>query len=223
MKATVTITPSVNPCQKPSGLLGRFVLWNMNARHSKVTDWGLAGVEIPKRGTSLDVGCGGGRTVSKLAERASEGKVCGIDYAPAAVKFATKTNKRWVEMGRVTILEGSVSSLPFPDDMFDLVTAVETHFWWPDLAHDFREVLRVMKPGGTLVVVAEVYRDADTKLARMVEKHLPKTGMKLLTVDQHREMLAQAGYSDVQITTDAAHGWIRAIGKKSAAQSAAHL
>ncbi len=43
--------------------------------------------------------------------------------------------------------------------MFDLVTAVETHFWWPNLPVDMREVFRVMKPGGTLVLTAESIRE----------------------------------------------------------------
>jgi 2-polyprenyl-3-methyl-5-hydroxy-6-metoxy-1,4-benzoquinol methylase len=59
-------------CQKPTGWLGRFVLWNMNSRHSKVTDWGLAHVSVEKHDTILDVGCGGGKTICKLA---ADGKV----------------------------------------------------------------------------------------------------------------------------------------------------
>jgi SAM-dependent methyltransferase len=47
--------------------------------------------------------------------------------------------------------------LPFPKDKFDLVTAVETQYYWPDLVADMREILRVLKPGGTLVVIAESY------------------------------------------------------------------
>ena len=46
----------VNQCQKPTGFLGRFILWNMNARHSKVTDWGLSHVSIKTQDAILDVG-----------------------------------------------------------------------------------------------------------------------------------------------------------------------
>jgi ubiquinone/menaquinone biosynthesis C-methylase UbiE len=51
-------------------------------------------------------------------------------------------------MGRIEVRPASVSQLPFQDGMFDLVTEVETHFWWPDLAADVHEVFRVVKPGG---------------------------------------------------------------------------
>jgi SAM-dependent methyltransferase len=40
--------------------------------------------------------------------------------------------------------------------MFDIVTAVKTHFWWPNLPSDMREVFRVLKPGGTLIFIAEI-------------------------------------------------------------------
>jgi len=52
----------------------------MNMSHSGVTDWGLTHVRIEKNFTILDVGCGGGRTISKLARIAEQGTVYGIDY-----------------------------------------------------------------------------------------------------------------------------------------------
>ena len=107
-----------------------------------------------------------------------------------------------------------MSHLPFPDGLFDLVTAVETHFWWPDLAGDMREVVRVLKPGGTLLVIAEIYRGAQTKTAQLAEKYVSRTGMKLLTINEHREMLASAGCTDVRIEAQANKGWICGIGKK---------
>lgn len=204
----------VNQCQKPTGWLGRFVLWNMNSRHSKVTDWGLSRISIEKQDTILDVGCGGGRTVSKLAAIASQGRVYGLDYSKASVAVALRTNRQWIGMGRVEIREGSVSHMPFPEDMFDLVTAVETHFWWPDLPADMREVLRVLKPGGRLIMVAEIYKGAKTRTAKLAEKYLPMSGMKLLSVSEHRDLFANAGYSDVQIIEESGKGWICGIGRK---------
>jgi ubiquinone/menaquinone biosynthesis C-methylase UbiE len=115
----------------------------MNASHSKVTDWGLGHISVGQGDTILDVGCGGGRTVSKLAAIAVEGKVYGVDYSEESVAASKRTNARGVDAGRVEIRQGSVSQLPFPDGMFNLVTGVETHFWWPDLPGDMREVFRV--------------------------------------------------------------------------------
>src|SRR5215471_6080838 len=205
---TVTDSPRVNQCQKPTGWFGRFTLRNMNSRHSKVTDWGLSHISIPTQGSILDVGCGGGRTVSKLAAVATQGKVYGVDHSKESIAVAGKTNREWIEMGRVEIREGSVSQLPFSPNAFDLVTAVETHFWWPDLPADMRELFRVTKPGGTLVVIAEVYKGANTATAKLVEKYLPQMGLKLLTASEHHDLFTQACYTDVRVITESSKGWI---------------
>jgi ubiquinone/menaquinone biosynthesis C-methylase UbiE len=186
----------------------------MNSRHSKVTDWGLGHVSIEKDYTILDVGCGGGRTLSKLAESATQGKVYGIDYSEESVAVSKRTNARWIDTGRVEVRQGSVSQLPFEDGMFDLATAVETHFWWPNLPADMHEVFRVVKAGGKLIVIAEVYKGANTKVAKLAEKYASRTGMTLLNVDEHRELFANAGYSDVQVVEERSRGWICGIGRK---------
>src|SRR5437764_1003762 len=90
----------IGQCRKPSGFFGRFILWRMNRHHSKLTDWGLSHVDIEKTDTLLDVGCGGGRTVSKLAAMASDGKVWGIDYSEDSVTAAHRYNTRWIDIGR---------------------------------------------------------------------------------------------------------------------------
>src|SRR5260370_6627302 len=110
----------VNQCRKPSGWFGRFSLWTMNIRHSKLTDWGLEQLSIKKDDTLLDVGCGGGRAIRKLAAIATEGKVYGIDHAEASVAAAQRKNKQGIAMGRVDIRQSSVSHLPFAANLFDL-------------------------------------------------------------------------------------------------------
>jgi ubiquinone/menaquinone biosynthesis C-methylase UbiE len=204
----------VHQCQKPSGWLGRFIVWNMNSRHSKLTDWGLSHVSIKPRDTILDVGCGGGRTVSKLAAIARQGKVYGLDYSDVSVATARKLNTGWIEKGRVEICEGTVSELPFNNEMFELVTAVETHFWWPDIPAGAREIRRVLKPGGTAAIIAEVYKGAATRTAKLIEQYAPRSGIKLLSVDEHRDLLVKAGYGEVQIIEEASKGWICAMGKR---------
>jgi ubiquinone/menaquinone biosynthesis C-methylase UbiE len=212
-------TPIQTQCQKPHGWLGRYSLWRMNISHSKLTDWGLQHVSIAPHFTILDVGCGGGRTVSKLAALAQQGKVFGVDFSDASVAASKKTNAPWIASGRVEIREGSVSQLPFPDATFDLITAVETHFWWPNLPGDIREVFRVTKPGGTVILIAEIYKGANTMVSKMFEKHGAQLGATLLSVDEHRELLASAGFSDVQAIEQRAKGWICAMGKKPATSS----
>src|SRR5260370_16920351 len=164
----------LNQCGKPTGRLGRLMVWTFNVHHSKLTDWGLKHVAIEKDYTIRDVGCGGGRTVQKLNGIATEGKVYGIDDVEERVSRSSRTNKQLIAMGRVEIRQGSVSSLPFSDHMFDVATAVETHVFWPDVIADMREVLRVLKPGGTLIMIAEYYKGGkhnrrDQKIAELIK------------------------------------------------------
>jgi ubiquinone/menaquinone biosynthesis C-methylase UbiE len=135
--------------KKPSKWVGRFFVWLMNLSHSNLTDWGLTHIRIEKDFTILDVGCGGGRTIQKLAA-ATQGMVYGVDYANGSVAASRAKNAQLVEVGRVEIKHASVSQLPFPGNKFDLVTAVETQYYWPDLPNDMREILRVLGPGGNV-------------------------------------------------------------------------
>jgi SAM-dependent methyltransferase len=211
----------LSQCQKPSGWIGRFIVWNMNSRHSRLTDWGLSQIEVKRQNKVLDVGCGGGKTVNKLAALAREGKVFGIDYSDVSVSVAKKLNAHSIEQGRVEIHEASVLELPFDEDAFDLVTAVETHFWWPDLLAGLREIFRVLKPGGTLILIAEIYKGAKTKTAQLAEKYIPLIGMKLLTPDEHRALLTEVGYMNIQIVTEEKRGWICAVGRKPSSKEQA--
>src|SRR6516165_2018921 len=201
----------LNHRRNPTGGLGRWNLRSMNRRHSKLTDWGLKHVSIASDATILDIGCGGGRTIHKLAALATKGKVYGVDYSETSVAVSRKTNQEWLKTGRVEIRHGSVSHLPFPDEMFALATAVETHFYWPDLPADMREVLRVLKPGGALVIIAEVYKGGkyDRRVQRFAEL-MQSMGLSYvnLTVDDHRELFLRAGYTDVQVMEEYDKGWI---------------
>ena len=210
------VSTMLDQCRKPTGWLGRFLLWTMNIGHSKVTDWGLGHVSVEKHHTILDVGCGGGRTICKLAAIATEGKVYGIDYSEESVAAAQRTNKQSITTGRVEIQQGSVSHLPFPDNFFDLAIAVETHFFWPDLPADMREVLRVLKPGGRLALIAELYKGGESgnKIQRHADKFAALMNMTLLSVDEHKELFSKTGYSDVQVLEDQRKGWICGTGNK---------
>ena len=93
--------------------------------------------------------------------------------------------------------------------------SLEEQFYlvWPTLAE--REVLRVLKPGGRLIIIAEVYKGAAAFTSKAAERYSQKTGMALLSVEEHRELFTDAGYSDVQVITEPSKGWICCIGSKA--------
>jgi SAM-dependent methyltransferase len=199
--------------RKPSGRLGRAVVSRMNLSHAALTDWGLQQVRIEPSFTILDVGCGGGRTIRELAGIVTAGRVFGVDYSMASVEASRETNRDAVGAGRVDIQHGTVSQLPFADAMFDLVTAVETHYYWPDPKHDAREILRVLRPGGTLLVIAEAYKGRYGWLFQLAM--LPMRA-KLLSADEHRAWLETAGFTDVRVSEKRGRGWICVSGKRAA-------
>jgi ubiquinone/menaquinone biosynthesis C-methylase UbiE len=183
----------------------------MNRSHSSVTDWGLGHVSIAAHDAILDVGCGGGRTIQKLAAVATGGLICGVDYSSASAAAARRTNADAIAAGRVRILEGTVSRLPFPDAAFDLVTAVETHYYWPDLVADLRETRRVLKQGGRILIIAETYR-RQGGVDALFGPVMRLLGGRYLTADQHREALTGAGFVDVVVEVERRKGWICARG-----------
>ena len=95
--------------KRPTGRRGRVTAALMNHRHKPLTLWGLAHVNIELDYVILDVGCGGGKTVSRLAQRAVLGKVFGIEHSAEMVEYFKKVNKkcaRAIAKNRVEIIEG---------------------------------------------------------------------------------------------------------------------
>jgi SAM-dependent methyltransferase len=202
----------LNQVRRPTRWIGRFFLWTMNLSHSRLTDWGLKHVRVGKDFSILDIGCGGGRTVAKLAALADEGRVYGIDYSVGSVDASRAENATAIGEGRVEIHHAPVSRLPFPDATFDLLTAVETHYYWPDLPGDLREVLRVVKPGGATVVIAETYRGSRLDLVQGPAMKLLRAAF--LSADEHRAWFEAAGFTDVQVFEEPSRGWICVTGRK---------
>jgi ubiquinone/menaquinone biosynthesis C-methylase UbiE len=138
--------------------------------------------------------------------------VYGIDYAEGSIAASRAKNAQMIKAGRVVIEKASVSQLPFPDDKFDLVTAVETQYYWPNLPGAMREILRVLKPDGKLIVIAEMYRGGKYDLLKWPVMWLLRSSH--LSVSDHRDLFSNAGYTDVEIFDEPDKGWICATGKK---------
>jgi len=198
--------------RKPDKWFGTILARAMNRGHQSMTDWGLRHAAIGDQFKILDVGCGGGRAIQQLATSASGGMVYGIDYADGSIAVSRAHNAQLIKAGRVVIQKASVSHLPFPDDTFDLVTAIETQYYWPDLMGDMREILRVLKPAGRLVVIAEMYKGGKYDWLKWPVMWLLRSSH--LSVSDHRELFTATGYANVQIVEETNKGWICGIATK---------
>jgi SAM-dependent methyltransferase len=198
--------------KRPTGRRGRVVAALMNKGHEALTLWGLTHVNIEPDYVILDVGCGGGKTVSRLAHRAVRGKVFGIDYSADMVKYSRKMNKKLITENHVEIHEGSVEKTGFPDNFFDLVTAIETYYFWPSLPAALREIKRVLKPSGRLLLVNEMVKDGvyDVENAEMIEK----SQVRLVPLEEIRQIIESVGFSNVQVFTKAESPWNAVLAQK---------
>jgi ubiquinone/menaquinone biosynthesis C-methylase UbiE len=129
------------------------------------------------------------------------------------VAAARGRNAELIREGRVSVQQASVAKLPFGDSSFAMVTAVETHYYWPDLTNSLREVFRVVAPGGRFMIVAETYKGRSLDwLFRPVMFILFRA--TYLSPNEHRDVMMKAGFEDVTVDTVAGRGWICVLGTR---------
>lgn len=178
-------------CANPQGRMGRAMLRFMNFGHAPLTNWGLDLIDIHDSWTMLDIGCGGGATLKRLLKRSNNAQVYGIDISQESVAKARKVNAKVLDK-QVFVCQGSAEKLPYEDQKFDLVTAVETVYFWPNLPHCLQEVGRVLKPGGKFAIMVEVI-EGDSVWTKVVD------GMTAYSPEQLKKLLDEAGFVDTEI------------------------
>ena len=189
---------------RPASVMGLLVLRSMNIAHARLHRWGLEAAEIRPRDKVLDVGCGGGKAIARILTRTRR-EVAGVDHSPEAVETTRRLNRCAIASGRLRVLEGSVDHLPFRDGFFDVVTAFETTYFWPDLQAGLIEIRRVLSPGGRLVITNEVAdRESAGHWAERLDMNIPDS--ETLTGLAHR-----AGFLTVDVSLHPRHGWLRLV------------
>ena len=93
---------------------------------------------------------------------------------------------------QVFICQGSAEKLPYENGIFDLVTAVETVYFWPNLPNCLQKVRRVLKLGGKFAIMVEVV-DSDSKWTSIVE------GMTAYSPEDLKKLLDEAGFIQTEI------------------------
>ncbi|MEE6148209.1 class I SAM-dependent methyltransferase [Olsenella sp. YH-ols2223] len=199
-----------NNTRKPTGLRGRLMLSRMNAEHAAVSDWGMAQLPATSPRSIAELGCGGGRNAAELLRRYPGASLTAIDYSPESVGRTARVNAAEVASGRCRTLQADVSDLPLPTDTFDLATAFETVYFWPGPVASLREVLRVLKPGGTLLVVNEAdgTDPRDTRWTRVIDD------LSIYTEQQLAEFLREAGFVSVRSSREERRHWLCLLAEK---------
>lgn len=107
----------------------------------------------------LDVATGTARLARTLCEQAGfNGRIIGLDYSQKMLRQAVEVTRPWAE--RLTFIHRDASRLPFPDNTFDAVTCFEALEFMPDPEQVLREMVRVLRPGGTLLTTNRIGKDA---------------------------------------------------------------
>lgn len=208
---TDRVTAEGNP-RRPEGAAGRAMLARMNESHARLVDWGLAQITFHAGDTVLDIGCGGGNTLARMAEYVTQGHLVGIDYAETSVEASRAFNAPLIEAGQMEILYASVEALPFDDVHFDEIVTVESFYFWPNPAESLKEVARVLKPGGTFLLLAEVYRRDD--LPQSIREKIAGYQLTNPTPEEFERLFRAAGFQEVHMHFKESEYWIAVCGMR---------
>ena len=200
----------VSQTRKPEGTLGKMMVNGMNGGHAKMADWGIAHLIIDSPSEVLEIGCGGGRNAGEILKKYPSGYVTAIDYSEVSVAKARDYNKEAIEAKKMKVNQGDVSALNLPEEKFDLATAFETIYFWPGLERCFSEVARVLKTGGSFMIVNE--SDGTDSASLKFEKIID--GMKCYTIDDIKSALKTAGFTDIKSFHHETKPWITVIATK---------
>ena len=157
-------------------------IWNEAMR-----DEAIEMLDIQPDDLVLDVGCGTGFGTEGLLTKTDT--VYGLDQSPhqlekAYAKFGTR--------GAVRFHLGDAERLPFDDDTFDVVWSSGSIEYWPNPVTALRELRRVTKPGGQVLVVGPDYPD-NTVFQKMADAI-----MLFYDEDEADRMFTDAGFTDFQ-------------------------
>jgi ubiquinone/menaquinone biosynthesis C-methylase UbiE len=184
----------------------------MNLGHLPFIKKVLSAVPIGPSDMVLDIGCGGGNAIRVMAK--SAGKVCGIDHSLACVEKSIRVNRSQIEAGRVFIQEGDAGGLPFEDGMFDLITAFETIYFWPDIESAIRGLRRKLKPSGVFLVACETRAPENKERHFLEDVDAGKGAFHVYGRGEIRGILEKTGFADIKEPLPQKRRWLCLTARK---------
>ena len=102
----------------------------------------------------LEIGYGSGVVVEMIAKDLAGGLIAGIDFSEHMVRKARRRNAAGIAAGKVELGHGDIASpIPYEDDFFDAVFSHHSLYYWSQPLLCFKELHRVLKPGGKIAVL----------------------------------------------------------------------
>jgi SAM-dependent methyltransferase len=175
--------------RRPSGWLGEVVARVMAFETESANGVALEQLAVRREEAVLEIGCGHGRTLARLA-KAPCAHAAGIDPSDVMVRLARRRLRRWIEAGRADVSLASSREIPHADERFDAAFAVHVVYFWDEPLVDLREIHRVLRPAGRLLLGYRP-RDEETLAA------LPTSVYALRTVGEIESLLAASGFVDI--------------------------
>ena len=181
----------------------------MVRQHGPETAWTIHLLEIQPTDTVLDVGCGAGQAIKLAAEKASDGRVIGVDLSEVMVRMATRRNAQAVKAGRVVLSQRNMTALPFEDMCFDKIMTIHTLYFWSQPDRAISELYRVLKPGGRLVITlstGKINAQGEVEVWPQFQSILDEQVMPGMRTEGFKAMRLERGPNSRQYTSVAVIG-----------------
>jgi ubiquinone/menaquinone biosynthesis C-methylase UbiE len=179
--------------RQPFGWFGKIVMGDLlNKGNEKINLHAIERLDIQPSDLVLDIGFGGGVTISEMLKIIDGGKVYGVDLSDVMIEQAKQRFKDAIDRDRLSIVLADVINLPFDDGTFDKICTVNTIYFWSDFLASLGEIKRVLKNEGRLAIGI---RSAD----KMKDLPFTQHNFKLYDPDTVRNILIEAGFRNPSI------------------------
>ena len=190
----------IKQSQKPSGLVGRVITKIWSFYFKKLSLWAIKQTTISGNYRILEIGYGGGSTIKNLLALNKHLEVHGIDISKESYRTAQRVHSDSIRKGSVQIKIGNVENIPYQNNYFDRVFAIQTHIFWKDIKKSFQEVYRVMSSNSTLIIASEKekinYHMTDYRTSHEFIQLLTSIGFSKIEEKQNRNWILYAVYKD---------------------------